>query len=102
MGVRIVFILDLVFVAALFSLVIYGSTHLDLFSDRGTKWFYLVQFIGVLGAVGTFVVLLNAVFAWISRRTIWGKLQATVMVLACLGVLWFCFAGNLLHFSSTY
>ena len=102
LGVRIVFILDLVFVAALFSLVIYGSTHLDLFSDRGTKWFYLVQFIGVLGAVGTFVVLLNAVFAWISRRTIWGKLQATVLVLACLGVLWFCFAGNLLHFSSTY
>src|SRR4029079_2909482 len=102
LAVRIVFVLDIIFVVALFSLVTYGLTHLDLFSDKGTKWFYLVQFIGVLGAVGTVVVLLNAVFAWISRTTIWRKLQATVMVLACLGVLWFCFVGNLLHFSSTY
>ena len=103
LGVRIVFLLDLIFVVSLFSLVAYGSTHLELFSDRGAKWFYLVQFIGVLGAVGTIVVLLNAVFAWMSKqRTIWARLRATVLLLACLGVLWFCFAGNLLHFSSTY
>jgi len=103
LGVRIAFVFDLIFVAALFSLVTYGLTHLDLLSDRGAKWFYLVQFIGVLGAAGTIVVLLNAVLAWISKRkTIWGKLRATIMLLACLGALWFCFAGNLLHFSSTY
>jgi len=103
LGVRIVFLLDLIFVVSLFSLVAYGSTHLELFSDRGAKWFYLVQFIGVLGAIGTIVVLLNAVFAWMSKqRTIWARLRATVLLLACLGVLWFCFAGNLLHFSSTY
>ena len=103
LGVRIVFILDLIFVASLFGLVAYGLTHLDIFSDKGTNWFYLVQFVGVLGAVGTIVVLLNAIFAWLSKqRTIWGKLRATIMVLASLGVLWFCFAGNLLHFSSTY
>ncbi|HUS12677.1 MAG TPA: serine hydrolase domain-containing protein [Pyrinomonadaceae bacterium] len=103
LGVRIVFAFDLIFVVSLFSLVTYGLTHLDIFSDKGTKWFYLVQFIGVLGAAGTIVVLLNAVLAWMSKRkTIWGKLRATIMLLACLGVLWFCFAGNLLHFSSTY
>ena len=103
LGVRIVFVFDLIFVASLISLVTYGLTHLDLFSDKGTKWFYLVQFIGVLGAAGTIVVLLNAVLAWMSKRkTIWGKLRATIMLLACLGALWFCFAGNLLHFSSTY
>jgi CubicO group peptidase (beta-lactamase class C family) len=103
LGVRIVFLLDLIFIVSLFSLVAYGSTHLELFSDRGAKWFYLVQFIGVLGAIGTIVVLLNAVFAWMSKqRTIWARLRATVLLLACLGVLWFCFAGNLLHFSSTY
>jgi hypothetical protein len=103
LGVRIVFMLDLIFVTSLFGLVAYGLTHLDLFSDQGTMWFHLAQSIGILGALGKIVVLLNAVFAWISkRRTIWGKLRATVMLLACLGVLWFCFAGNLLHFSSTY
>ena len=103
LGVRIVFVLDLIFIAAFFGLVVYGLTHLDVFSDRGTKWFYLIQTVGVLGALGTLIVLVNALFAWMSkRRTIWGKLGATIMLLACLGVLWFCFAGNLLHFSSTY
>jgi CubicO group peptidase (beta-lactamase class C family) len=101
--VRVVFALDLIFIAALFGLVMYGLTHLEIFSDRGNTWFRLVQIVGLLGAIGTLVVLANAVFAWISKRSsIWGKLQATIMLLACLGVLWFAFAGNLLRFSSTY
>lgn len=101
--VRIVFVLDLVFIVALFGLTMYGLTHLEIFSDQGNKWFRLIQVVGVLGAVGTLVVFVNMVLAWISkRRRIWGKLQATIMLLACLGVLWFAFAGNLLRFSSTY
>jgi len=101
--VRIVFALDLIFIAALFGLTIYGLTHLEVFSDRGTTWFRIVQTIGIIGAAGTVVLLLNAVAAWISKnRRIWGKLQATIMLLACLGLLWFAFAGNLLRFSSTY
>jgi CubicO group peptidase (beta-lactamase class C family) len=103
LGVRIVFLADLIFVAAFFLLVTYGATHLEILSSHGTKWFYLVQTIGVVGAIGTIVALLNAVFSWKSKRkSIWGKLGATVMLLACLGALWFSFAGNLLHFSSRY
>lgn len=101
--VRVVFVLDLVFIAALFGLTMYGLTHLEIFSDQGGKWFHLVQVVGVIGAIGSLVALGNAALAWISkRRSIWGKLQATIMLLACLGVLWFAFAANLLHFSSTY
>jgi hypothetical protein len=101
--VRAVFFLDLIFIAGFLGLVTYGLSHLQILGDQGTKWFYLIQFIGVLGALGTLIALLNAVFAWKSRRrTIWGKLRATVYLLACLGLLWFSFAGNLLHFSSTY
>jgi CubicO group peptidase (beta-lactamase class C family) len=103
LGVRAVFFLDLIFIAGFLGLVTYGLSHLQILGDQGTKWFYLIQFIGLLGALGTLVALLNAVFAWKSgRRTIWGKLRATVYLLACLGLLWFSFAGNLLHFSSTY
>jgi len=103
LGVRLVFILNLIFIAAFLALVTYGLTHLQILGEQGTKWFYLIQFIGVLGALGTIVALVNAVFAWMSkRRTIWGKLRATALLLACLGLLWFSFAGNLLHFSSTY
>ena len=101
--VRVVFILDLIFIAALFGLTMYGLNHLEVFSDQGNKWFRMIQLVGVLGAVGTLAVFVNAVLALISkRRGIWGKLQATIMLLACLGVLWFAFAGNLLRFSSTY
>jgi CubicO group peptidase (beta-lactamase class C family) len=101
--VRVVFALDLIFIAALFALVTYGLTHLEIFSDRGTIWFRIIQTIGIIGAAGTLVVLFNALMTWGSkRRSLWIKLQATLMLLACIGVLWFAFAGNLLRFSSTY
>ena len=99
--VRIVFALDLIFILGLIGLILYGLTHLEVFSDP--KWFRIIQLVGMIGAIGTVVVAANAVFAWIGKRTsIWGKLQATILLLACLGVLWFAFAGNLLRFSSTY
>ena len=100
--VRVVFALDLIFIVALFGLVTYGLTHLEIFSDRGTMWFRIVQTIGILGALGTVVVLGNAIMMWTRRRSIWMKLQALVMLLACVGVLWFAFAGNLLRFTSNY
>lgn len=94
---------DLIFIVGLIGLILYGLTHLEVFGDRGSTWFRIIQIVGVVGAIGTLVVLANAVVAWIGKRaSIWGKLQATIMLLACLGVLWFAFAGNLLRFSSTY
>ena len=100
--VRVVFVLDLIFIAALFGLVTYGLTHLEVFSDRGTIWFRIVQIVGVLGALGTFIVLANAITMWTRKRSLWMKLQAFVMLLACVGVVWFAFAGNLLSFTSHY
>ncbi len=103
LGVWIVFALDLFFITALIGLVIYGTAHIEFLSDRGNVWFHLVQAIGVLGAIGTLVVFYNAIYAWTNKRNrIWGKLGATILALACLGFLWFTFAGHLLHFSSTY
>ena len=100
---RVVFVLDLIFIVALFGLTMYGLEHLEVFSDRGTVWFRLIQIVGLVGAIGTVIVLINAVLTWFEkRRSIWMKLQATVLLLASLGVLWFAFAGNLLRFSSTY
>jgi CubicO group peptidase (beta-lactamase class C family) len=102
-GVRIVFFLDLVFVAAFLILLTYGMSHLEILGSQGGQWCYLVQAIGVIGAIGTIVALLNAVFSLKSkRRRIWGKLASMVMLIACLGLLWFSFAGNLLHFTSRY
>jgi CubicO group peptidase (beta-lactamase class C family) len=103
LAVRLVFAVDLVFTVVMISLVVYGLTHLEVFSDRGNVWFHLIQMIGVLGAIGTLVVLYNAIQSWRNReKRIWSKLQATLFVLVCLGFLWFTFAGNLLHFNSNY
>ena len=101
--VRIDFILILVFAISIVGLVIYGLEHLWVFSDRGNKYFRLIQLIGIIGAAGTLVVLLNAIQSWTSKRIrIWGKLQSTILLLACLGFLWFALAGNLLRFSANY
>ena len=103
LAVRLVFAANLVFVVAMIGLMIYGLTHLEAFSDRGDLWFHLIQTIGVLGAIGTLAVLSNAIQTWRNReKRIWGKLRATLFVLACLGFLWFTFAGNLLDFNSHY
>lgn len=102
-AVRLVFALDIAFVAAFAIFVGYVSSHFELLSDRGMIWLRMIQVIGVLGAIGTLIVLLHAVHAWISSRyRIWGKLQASIFVLACLGFLWFIFAGHLLSFASNF
>jgi CubicO group peptidase (beta-lactamase class C family) len=103
LAVRIVFVLNLFFVVAMAGLLTYALTHLDFLSDRGNTWFHAAQAIGIVGAIGTAVVLYNAIRAWRNRqKRIWGKLQATLFVLVCLGFLWFSFAGNLLRISSNY
>lgn len=101
-GIWLVFALDLIFVGAFVGLIMYATTHIEILSDSGNKWFWLIQAVGLLGAIGTLVVLFNAVHAWMGKRRIWGKLQATLLALACLGFLWFALAGNLLIFRANY
>jgi CubicO group peptidase (beta-lactamase class C family) len=102
-GVRVVFALALIFLAAMVGLIMYALTNLDFLTDAGLKWFYLAQVIGVIASIGTLVVFYNAVIAWMSKRfRIWGKLQATLFALVCLGFLWFVFAGHLLYFTSKF
>ena len=101
--VRVVFALDLIFVAALIGLLTYAMTHYEFLSDRGSTWFQLAQVIGILGAIGSLAVFYNAFHAWTSSRyRIWGKLQVTIFALVCLGFLWFVFAGHLLYFTSNF
>lgn len=102
-AVRIVFALNLVFIVTLLGFLLSASKHLELLSDSGNIWIWLIQSIGVLGAIGTLVVFYNAIYTWMSKRyQIWRKLQATMFALACLGVIWLVFAGHLLSFNSNY
>src|SRR6266700_2005191 len=102
-AVRFIFLLDLLFIVAMTGLVFYGLEHLWVFSDRGNTWFHLIQVVGLIGAIGTLVVLYSAIQSWtIKRKRIWAKLQATILALACFGFIWFVLAANLLHFTSNY
>lgn len=102
-AVRVVFALNLFFVVTLSSFLLSALKHLELFSDSRNIWIWLVQFVGVLGAIGMIVIFYNALYAWMNRRYgVWGKLQATIYLLACVGVLWLIFAGHLLSFNSNY
>ena len=102
-GVRAVFALALIFLIAMVGLLMYAISNLDFLSDAGVVWFQIVQVIGVIAAIGTLIVFFDTIHAWISGRyRIWGKLQATIFALACLGFLWFVFAGHLLYFTSTF
>jgi CubicO group peptidase (beta-lactamase class C family) len=102
-AVRIVFVLNLVFIVTLLGFLLFASKQLELLSDSGNIWIWLIQSIGVLGAIGTIVVFYNAIYTWTNNRyQIWGKLQATMFALACIGVLWLVFAGHLLSFNSNY
>lgn len=103
LAVRIVLALNVVFLAAMIGIVAYGSLNVGAFNDRLDKWIYLAQLMGLIGAVGTLVVLYDAIQSWTSKRKrIWSKLYATVLALACLGFLWFVLAGNLLRFTASY
>jgi CubicO group peptidase (beta-lactamase class C family) len=102
-SVRIVFALNLVFIVTLSGFLLSALKHLELLSDSSNIWIWLIQSIGVLGAIGTIVVFYNAIYTWMSKQyQIWVKLQATISALACLGVLWLVFAGHLLSFNSNY
>jgi len=72
-------------------------------ADHLDKWIHLAQLVGLAGALGTLLVLYDAIQTWISKpKRIWSNLYATALALACLGFLWFVIAGNLLRFSAGY
>ena len=103
LGVRLVLVLNILFVAGIVAIVAGGLSNIAAFDDGLDKWIYLAQFIGLLGALGTVVVIYDAIGSWRSTsKSIWAKLYPTVLALSCLGFLWFIFAGNLLHFTSKY
>lgn len=101
--VRLVFAADLIFIVAFLIFGVQVSSHFELLSDSGNNWLRLIQVIGVIGTIGSLIVFANAVYSWLnSRDRIWGKLQATVFALACLGFLWLVFAGHLIYFTSNF
>ena len=63
-------------------------------------WTHLLQAIGLVGALGTAVVILDAVRCWADRDRWWcSKVHVVVVTVACLGFVWFAILWNLFDFS---
>jgi CubicO group peptidase (beta-lactamase class C family) len=66
-------------------------------SDRLWPWLRLLQGLGILGVVATFVPFYNVLRSWASReRWWWTRLTNIFVALACVAYLWVVFSLNLL------
>jgi hypothetical protein len=99
--VRVVCAVDVAFL--LIFLMVLTSGGISVLSSRTDFKFQAIQFVGVLGALGTVVVLLATLRSWRDPHAwFWGKVWNLLLLLACLGFVWFSYHWNLLNFNMNY
>ena len=66
-------------------------------------WIIIFGLLGVVCAIGTIFVVLNAIRSWrTSGRWIWARLHDVALALACLSLVWFLYAWKLLSFKTNF
>jgi CubicO group peptidase (beta-lactamase class C family) len=99
--VRVVCAADIVF-CILFLLAL-TSDSLNVFSSRSDLKLRLIQTLGVLGAIGTLVVLLASFRSWRDTHVwFWAKVWNFLLLAACIAFVWFCLHWNLINFNLNY
>jgi hypothetical protein len=99
--VRVICAVDIAFL--LIFLTVLTSGGVNVLSSRTDLKFQTIQFLGVLGALGTVVVLLASLRSWRDPHAwFWGKVWNLLLLLACLGFVWFSYHWNLLNFNMKY
>jgi CubicO group peptidase (beta-lactamase class C family) len=102
LAVRLVCILDLVFVVG-WLIFISGTNEIVNLSRSRDPFLYSLQILGVIGAIGTLLVILNAFRSWAKTgKWIWAKLFDVALALACIGFTWFIWHWNLINFNLRY
>ena len=101
--VRLACLFIAVFVAAYAIFFSLALKDIGLLSPRGNPWIRLIQIVGWLGILGTIAALYNAAQSWRAVHRWWlAQISETVIALAFIGVVWFVFTWNLLHWSLQY
>ena len=63
----------------------------------------MIQTLGLLGALGTFAVLLACLRSWRDNHEwFWAKVWNGLLLVACVAFVWFSYHWNLLNFNLTY
>jgi len=101
--VRLVCVVYLLFFGAFAGFFVAGLKDIGIFSPHYNWVLRLIQIVGWLGVLGTLVALYNALRSWKEpQRWLWSRIGDTLIALACLGVVWFVFSWNMLHWSLRY
>jgi CubicO group peptidase (beta-lactamase class C family) len=80
-----------------------SNESLATFSTRNDLKFHVIQTIGLIGALGTAVVLLACFRSWRDTHVwFWTKIWNLALVAACIAFVWFALHWNLLNFSMNY
>ncbi|HEV7550840.1 MAG TPA: serine hydrolase domain-containing protein [Candidatus Angelobacter sp.] len=99
--VRVVCAVDVAFLL-IFLTVLTSAGPNDLSSRTDFK-FHAMQSLGVVGALGTMVVLLACLRSWRDPQAwFWGKMWNLLLLVACLAFVWFSYHWNLLNFNMNY
>jgi CubicO group peptidase (beta-lactamase class C family) len=73
-----------------------------LLSDRMDNIYRTIQLVGCVGLAGTPLVLYSVSKAWKSSASVWRKLAASAVALACCGFVWIVFNWHILTWSLNY
>jgi CubicO group peptidase (beta-lactamase class C family) len=99
--IRLVCALCILFIVA-FTMTLSSEQPGD-FSEKLDLRIHLVQVLGVLGALGTVLVLIACVRSWRDRNLWWfAKFWNLVVLVACAGFVWFVLYWDLLDFNLNY
>jgi CubicO group peptidase (beta-lactamase class C family) len=99
--IRVVCALDIVFIVGL--LLTFSSINPGDLSEKLDLHINLLQGVGVLGAIGTLLVLIACIRSWRdSNLWFWAKVWNLLVLLACIGFTWFVLYWNMLDFSKNY
>ncbi|MCU1333703.1 MAG: beta-lactamase [Candidatus Angelobacter sp.] len=99
--VRVVCAVDISFLVIF--LTVLTSAGVSALSSKNDLKFHAIQSLGVLGALGTMVVLLACLRSWRDPQAwFWGKVWNLLLLVACLAFVWFSYHWNLLNFNMNY
>jgi hypothetical protein len=102
-AVRIVSLVDLVFLLSWFILVASATSDLAFLSNDSDWLLRLMQLIGLVGVVGVLAPLANvAVVAGDPARSWWAKVSSVLIAIACVATIWFAFSLRLITLNLAY
>src|SRR5262245_34138007 len=99
--VRLVCVVNVAFLLIFYKTI--ASDSLAVLTSRNDLKFHLIQTLGLLGALGSVVVLLACFRSWSDpHEWFWAKVWNFLLVVACAAFIWFSLHWNLLNFSMNY